>query len=200
MRDGRVRKAASKRVTAWSEQTLPGWWTVFTVLAGAGFFLYLGYSFIAPSPPPPAASRVAAPARTPDAAPAVTRTSAPTSTTAPSTSQEAGDVAVRRWDGTSQTVPRAALSVATASFKALFDPAAAASVAVAGGGHLPAPAQALPDATVAEVSLASQGEPGRLFFSALVDYDGPAGPATPAPVYRTIALIGGQWVAMNTTG
>lgn len=190
----RAHSLASKRVTSWSKHQLPGYWTMFQIVACGGFALFAAVALLrGPSEGVPQAEGVAGfeqsdPQAEPLAAP-----------DDPMTPQDAPDpaspsTAVLDSEGKAVDVPDAAAQTAVAGLKAMFDPAVAATVPVTGGGTLPAPPRAFPDATVGDPIFVADVGNGRLVFAAQTDADGPG--TTFGTVTSTITVVneGAAWI------
>lgn len=216
MSDNWMRRQVSKRMTAWSRTTMPGWWTAFMVVCGLVFFSYLGYSMMTSdsartSLPAPAAAPSSATSpdssdnggSTPgstspgDAVPTSRATSRGADLPRTTSGPEAA-ASVPGPGGKPTRVSRPALDTVTLAFRSLFDPAAARQVRASDGSTLQPPLQAS-NGTVSRIRLSPDATtgPDRLRFTAAVDPDG-AGPIPAADIPLTVARTGSGWVLVLT--
>lgn len=206
MMTDRVHKIASKQVTGWSKFQLPGYWVVLQVLVVVAFAVYLvGQAFTGGSDGPGEAGGIpsfeerpgqvggetaALPVDPPsDGLPGAT-TGAPVATGAPGAGEATSVVDV---SGVPVDVPDEAARVAVAGLRANYDPAVAATVPVAGGGTVPAPARAFPDATVGALVFVSKDGAERLVFAAATDADGAGSTFGSVTTTITVYFDGSSW-------
>lgn len=199
----RLHKFASTRMTKWSKRQLPGYWPALQVLCVVGFGLFLAIRLIGGGGGDPAVVATAKPA--PPVPSSTTAPADPGSTTAPTAqpttpqTQEpingatsGPTVDVMSMTGATVAVPEGAAQVATAGLQALFDPAVAATVPAAGGGTVPVPARAFPDASIGAL-VVFENSADRVTFTASTDADGPSATFAPADYTITVVLDGGSW-------
>lgn len=194
----RIHSAASKRMTAWSRQTLPGSWALIQWVALAGFALWLVFALLGGGDD--SAAQVSG--KSVDAmrwSPSQSTTAAATTVPTTSGSSTATGALVQVLDSTGalQDVPAAAAKLAGDAMRAMYDPAVAATVPQVGGGTLPAPSTAYPGAVVGSLTLVAGGTEDTLSFAASADADGDAGKFSPVQVTVTVTLQDGTWMAVR---